>query len=567
MKIKKILVCLVAVLLVTAVMPHVETYAESRTPTISGPGNAQIGKTFKVDLGFSRKANTRSCNFVVNYDKNLIQLISIENISGMLGTTHPTSNDIARGDYLHPLRTVFSTGEIASISKVLRIEFKVLAKGSVTITVSGASDGEESNTVTGSASRTITLTDPPPTTTTAPRTTTTTTPKETQPRHPGETVIGKRYDGIDLSVSVSLPDEEHIPNSYGPAEVEWGDKYLEGYRSENLPYILYWLTDEAGVNGFYLYDLETSVFVPYLRTGWSSRFYTFSVIPAERIPQGFELATVSVWGKGVPGYKPVEGAFVSKKVYDQLFPLAEAGEEPQELSDEARLLPADLYLIAVRINDAEEKVLCLYDAVLDSIIRSDLWLVPLGGSFLDPAYQASGTEPEETGPLLPTDTTPPDPGPPEMADKEGPWTVSLFGMELPLYLVAGTGAIVLLMLALAVWFFIRAKRASENEPELTVADLRESDDLFPDSGAKEGSESEPDPPELPLRPQEEDPPQAQEAVHELPAEGEDGWEELKETLFGREKEEDSRPDKRPPGIRPSIHRRAERDDPGDVEEL
>jgi len=553
MKIGKILVASVVVLFLFALLPPLKAFAINRTATISAPSEAYLGQTFTVTLGFSNRELTRGSDFRISYDNNLIQMVSISNVSGL-------SSDVQHGSQSPLSMTFIYMGDAKSADKIFSLKFKVIAKGSVSIKIEDASDGiiEPENSISTGASRTIKLTDPPPTTTTAPKTTTTTTPRETQPRHPGETVIGKRYDGVDLSVSVSLPEDESIPNSYVPAEVEWGDKYLEGYRSETLPYTLYWLTDEAGENGFYLYDTDTSVFVPYLRTGWSSRFYTFSVIPGDIIPQGFELTTINVWEKDVPAYKPVEGSFVSKTVYDQLFSLSEPGMEPEELSGEAKLLPGDLYLIAVRVNDAEEKVLCLYDAVLDSLIRSDLWLVPVSGSFLDPDYQSPVTEPADTEPGLPSDTEPAETGPSGTEDLAGGLTVSLFGVELPLYLVVGTGLVVLLMLALAVWFFIRAKRAADFEPGLTVADLDEEDSPLQDF----------DDEVMPLVMQEEEELSENPGAEADPqADTEDGWQELKETLFGREEKEDRRPDKRPPGIRPSIHRRAERDDPEDVDEL
>ncbi len=554
MKIKKLSALLIAGLLIFLALPGADAYAINRQATISAPETAYLGQTFTVTLGFSPKADTLSCSFTIEYDNNLIQYVSASNVSGL-------TNEVSIGS-TSPMTAVFAyMGSAKAADKIISIKFKVIAKGSVTIKITKASDGvydPVENSISTGASRTITLSDPPPTTTTAPRTTTTTTPKETQPRHPGETVIGKRYDGVELSVPVSLPEDEIIPNSYVPAEIEWQGKYLEGYRSETLPYTLYWLTDRQGENRFYLYDTDISVFVPYLRTGWSSRFYTFSVIPGEMIPQGFELTTVSVWEKDVPAYKPVEGSFVSKTVYDQLFHLSEPGLEPEELSDEAKLLPGDLYLIAVRVNDAEEKVLCLYDAVLDSLIRSDLWLVPVSGSFLDPAYQSPATDPTDTEPDLPSDTEPVETDPWGTEDSAGGLTVNLFGVELPLYLVVGTGLVVLLMLALAVWFFIRAKRAADFEPGLTVADLDGDDSPLPEFDEEV----------MPLVAQEEEELSEDLGTETGPqADPEDGWQELKETLFGREEKEDRRPDKRPPGIRPSIHRRAERDDPEDVDEL
>lgn len=260
-----------------------------------------------------------------------------------------------------------------------------------------------------------------------------------------------------------------------------------------------------------------------------------------------------------------------KTFYDELIAGLEPGEEFPELTDDELPLPGDLYLIAVRINDAEEKVLCLYDAVLDSLIRSDLWLVPVAGSFLDPAFRPSVTDPTETAEESPADTVPARTEPEETTPVKGGLTVRLFDMELPLYLVAGTGAVVFLMLAAALWFFIRAKKAAGFEPELTIDDLDQGDDPLMEPVLEVMPAPAEDEPavELPEHLFAEEPGGFEGARETLDSntEPKDSWQELKETLFGQEEEKDRRSGKRPPGIRPSVHRRTDRDDPADTEEL
>jgi hypothetical protein len=564
MKIKKQIVFFIIVgIVLLAVLPAIPVSAASRQATISGPKEAQIGQSFTVTLGFSPAEKTRSSDFDITYDNNLIQLTGISKASNVADKVLPESASGAKS----PLKVgVIHYGDGVSADKILYLQFKVIAKGSVTIKITSASDGVDGNTVSAGASRTIELTDAStttakttsPTTTQAPTTTTSTTPAETQPRHQVETVIGKRYDGVDLVVPDSELMGENVPSSFSEVEVEWGDKYLLAYQSESLPYTLYWLSDQEGETRIYLYQEDSQVFVPYLRTEWSSRYYTFALVPEEMVPEGFELTTLSVWEREVAGYRPVEGSFISKPDYDDL--LEDDTQDPGERRFE---LPDTVYLLALRLNDAEEVNLYLYDRGIDSLIRVSHWLVPVAGSFLDPDVVTPTVEPSEVVPSETEEVS--ETEAPEKEERVGGATIELFGLELPIYLVAGTGALVLLMLAVAVWFFIRAKRAAEFEPDLELEDLSGAESFDPD----------PVVPVLPVE-QEEALPEHLFAQEEEIAEPEEenkeptsdnGWDELKETLFGREKNERRRPDKRPPGIRPSIHRRVERDDPEDHDEL
>lgn len=561
-KIKKYAAFLVIVLLVAVALPSTGVWAVDRSATISAPGEASLGQVFNVTLGFSPRSDTRSCSFTITYDNNLIELIGKNsvNVSGLsgelqVGTASPATVVLP---YL---------GEAKPADSIARLQFKVIGKGSVTIKVTAAKDGiidPEENRISVGASRTIQLTDASattakttsPTTTKASTTTTSTTPAETQPRHQVETVIGKRYDGVELVVPDSELMGENVPSSFSEVEIEWGDKYLLAYQSESLPYTLYWLSDQEGETRIYLYLEDSQVFVPYLRTEWSSRYYTFALVPEEMVPEGFELTTLSVWEREVAGYRPVEGSFISKLDYDDL--LVDDTQDPGERRFE---LPDTVYLLALRLNDAEEVNLYLYDRGIDSLIRVSHWLVPVAGSFLDPDVVTPTVEPSEVVPSETEEVS--ETEAPEKEERVGGATIELFGLELPVYLVAGVVAIVLLMLAVAVWFFIRAKRAAEFEPDIELEDLS-------------GSESfDPVLPVAPVEPEEslpehlftQDEEIAEPELEDNQSTSDNGWDELKETLFGREKNERRRPDKRPPGIRPSIHRRVERDDPEDHDEL
>ena len=141
--------------------------------------------------------------------------------------------------------------------------------------------------------------------------------------------------------------------------------------------------------------------------------------------------------------------------------------------------------------------------------------------------------------------------------------VNLFGVDLPLYLVAATGAAALLMVALAVWFFMRTRRAARMEADFSLDD--------PDLDEEEEPLEEALPPApLVTGPPEED--LAEDQDMSLSQEADDpeeaAWKSLEETLRSRQvREGTDRAERRSPEIRPRLHRREDRDDPQDHEEL
>ncbi len=547
-KIKKPALWLLTAVLLILLLPGPNLHAASRTATISGTKTAYLGQTFDVTLGFNSKILTRSCDFTLTYDNNLIQLSSVTNISGLAGTVNPGTQS--------PLKVLLVyMGEGQAASQIFRIRFKVKAKGTVTLKITDASDGIDGNSISAGASLTVNLTDPPPTTTTTAAPTTTTTPSETKPRHPSETVIGERYDGEPLAVPETIPSDQAIPESFQAQEVAWGKLHLLAYRSPTLPETLYWLSDAGGEARFYWHDEELSVFVPYMRAEWSARYFTFSVLAEADTPSGFDLVTIKVWGQEVPAYKPAAGHFVAKAVYDEYY-ASLAEEDPAPDPPE---LPGDLYLLALRVNDEKDKELFLYDASLDSLIRADLWIIPFAGSFLD------------REPTLPTETEPAESSqesqsqPTETETPAGPRTVNLFGVDLPLYLVAATGAAALLMVALAVWFFMRARRAARMEADFSLDD--------PDLEVEEPLKEALPPAPLVMEPLEDLAADlAEDQDMSLSQEADDpeeaAWKSLEETLRSRQvREGTDRAERRSPEIRPRLHRREDRDDPQDHEEL
>ncbi len=576
-------ICLVF-LLIAAFIPSKQAFAVGRNATISSSGTANVGETFTVTLGFSPEATTRSCDFSLTYDNSLIKLTGISNISGMSGITFPTADEVS--SFRSPLTVIFlQTGETKSVKSVLRLTFSALQEGQARIQITSASDGEDSNSISSSLPATtvnLVKKEAVPTTTTkateattktATTTSVTTTPVETEPRHPADTTIGKRYDGVALAVPETSPGEEGLPASYVPQEMKWEDKHLLAYVSEPLPWTLYWLADESGSARFYYQDEETSVFVPYYRAEWSARYFTFTVLAEDQVPEGFEVATLKARDVEVPGYRPQEDHYFSKAVYDSLL----AGEEVK-----GEKLPADLFLVACHVNESEEKKLYLFDQDLDSMIRAGLWIVPLAGSVLDPTVDP---EPEPTEPL------PSEPAGDQNPDRSAK-AVNLFGLSVPLAFLVGAGALILILLALILFLFIRARRAAVT-PELTLEDLAEEDWAEdPQEEAEDGSARpevrEPEgplgigltqpvvpvdldlPEEVEVLPEHEE--EVEEAVEEEEArvsESEEGWAALEDTLREHEEKRPTGrgPRRRPPGIRPSTHRRPERDDPADSDEL
>lgn len=564
-------------LFVTVLFAPLSVYAASNA-TITGPSTGVVGKTITVTLGFP-SVKTVAYDITIQYDEKLLGSPSASDHSGLsqkASVKQLTSNQIRVG-------AVNTEGDEKTVSKAASVTFKVLGKGTATIQVVDASNGLD-NLGTG-AKVTVTLADPAPTTTTttAPKSTTTkttgpttttasTTPTTTLPdpdRHPSQALIGKRYDGLSLFVPETIPSEAILPEGFQALDIMWKDKNLTGYESETLPYQLFWLIDEEGETRLYRYDEDLAYFIPYLRVEWSSRFYTLSLLPEEELPQGFDMTTVRIWNEEVPAYRPSEDHYLSKAVYDAFL-----AQEDQEGEGD---LPQDIYLLALHMNDSEKKGLYLYDRGIDSLIRAELWLVPLAGSILDPDQAPPVTEPSQSLPSQPEETEPLETEPLVAGS-----VISLFGYQMPLYVLLGAIAAILLLAALILWLVLRARKAASYEPELTLADLDgEPGEELPDPAAEEVPVLEdmaetPEPEiegdqDLSLEESQEEVLVEEAVFEEIPPskDPEDGWAALSQTLLEveKKKEEENRSKHRPPGIRPLTHRRVERDDPEDTQEL
>ena len=120
MKIGKILVASVVVLFLFALLPTVKAFAINRTATISAPSEAYLGQTFTVTLGFSNRELTRGSDFRISYDNNLIQMVSISNVSGL-------SSDVQHGSQSPLSMTFIYMGDAKSADKIFSLKFKVIA--------------------------------------------------------------------------------------------------------------------------------------------------------------------------------------------------------------------------------------------------------------------------------------------------------------------------------------------------------------------------------------------------------------------------------------------------------
>ncbi len=516
------------------------------------------------------------------YDTNLLKLTSITDISGLGGVTYPEKPEGVKSS---PVRIgLFYNGEGKETNQALSLKFTVLGTGKAILQAYDANDGvtdvDPSNQISIDLKKPSTSA---PTTTTAPKTTTTkttgpttttasTTPTTSLPdpdRHPSQALIGKDYDGLSLFVPETTPSETILPEGFQALDIMWEDKHLTGFESETLPYQLFWLIDEEGETRFYRYDEGLEYFIPYLRVEWSSRFYTLSTLSEEELPQGFDMTTVQIWGEEVPAYRPSGDHYLTKAVYDTF--LAQEDQEGE------RELPQDIYLLALHMNDSEKKGLYLYDRGIDSLIRAELWLVPLAGSILDPDQAPPVTEPSQSLPSQPQETDPAETEPLVAGS-----VISLFGYQIPLYVLLGAIAIIILLAALILGLVLRARKAASYEPELTLADLDgEASEELPDPSSEdvpetediaEASEAEIQiDQDLPLEEDHEEVLGEEAVFEEIPAsvDPEDGWAALSQTLLEveKKKQEENRSKHRPPGIRPLTHRRVERDDPEDTEEL
>ena len=627
MRIKKISLFAACLLLILMILPPVKVLAINRTATITGPAKAYKGETITVTVGFNNKVDTRGCDFTITYQKDLLAFAGVTNISGLQGYAEPEKI----GDAQFPLVALMTTISTGPADKILTVRFKVIGTGNATLKITEASDGiydPANNISTTGAVLNLTLTDPPVTTTTTaqPTTSKTTTkatttkptssvstvstiPSETRPTFPAQASIGKRYDGVMLSIPETSPSDGAIPESFRPKEVEWEGKQLTGYESNTLPYTLYWLSDETLPARFYYADAQAGVFVPFYRSEWSSRYFTFAVLSEQAVPDGFELTTLSVRGNDVPAYRPVKGYYFTKSAYEELRSKVTPGmtlpdwktyEGDDSLDEPARddlwqgvsvAVPGDLYLVALRMNDAEDKMMYLYDHELDSLIRADLWLVPVAGSYLELGLEDIPPVPTEpTEPAMTESEKTEQPAVKETLVAEN--TVTLFGRRIPISVLVAAIAVLIIVIASGVWLVARIRRVIKHEPELTLADFHDEDyDLQEEpmdeerktqsQSTQEGSsivdlseESSTQTPELMTgvtggiavakREDDDRPVDSDEGTEDL----ESGWRSLDETLRKHEDKDavhESRPDES--GIRQFRQRRAGRDDPSDRDEL
>lgn len=564
--------------------------------TISGPTTGEVGKTITVKLSFP-KVKTAAYDFIIQYDDKLLtspSAVDASKLSSKASLKQLGNNRIRVGAFN-------VDGDEQTFSHAASVTFKVKAAGQAVVQIIEASNGIEN--LGAGAKITVALSEPPPTTepstkattvattkgtskattetapttksttvTTAPTSTITTTSEREEDRHPSKALIGHRFDGQRLFVPETIPSDDLVPESYDAVDVLWKDKQLTCYGSDSLPYRLYWLIDEDGETDYYLYDSKADLFIPYLRVEWSSRFYTLSLLAEEDLPPGFALDKVRVWEREVPGYRPLVDSFLTKTDYDKLL------TDQTELGED-RSLPRDIYLLALRMNDSENIGLYLYDRGIDSLIRADLWLVPLAGSILDPDREAPPPKPTEPTPTETLPTTVPE----LERDEDGAY-VKLFGYRIPLLILAPLLALIVLLLALLLWLFVRARKAASFEPDLVLDDL-EADagsvieveeslqdealapDLYPQGETSESAGVLTGEEEGGLPDQEADEDIFQDV---MPREGDEaGWAALGETLRLAEekKKEKESALRRPPGIRPVTHRRPDRDDPEDDREL
>ncbi|HHW93347.1 MAG TPA: hypothetical protein GX734_02490 [Clostridiaceae bacterium] len=562
MKIRKYIALIIVCFLAMTLSISFVVMAATRRATISASRDkATVGQTFTVTLSFSPRAETRSFGFKLSYDSSTLQYVSGKNVSGLAGDFHEggTGNQLNVGVTVSRTQSAVVGRAIS-----LTFKAKAAGKATIKILEAndGIIDPEE-NTIIPGAPVSITITPAVPTTpktttpktttsktttttkkttsttpkttmtpkTTTPRTTTTTTSKstkssttptatttitdtttitETTPITTTETssaatgpviaFFAKRYDGALLNVPESVPADENIPISFSAEEINDYETPMTIYRSSTLPYKLFWLSDEGGEARFYYCDEETSLYVPYFRTEWSSRYFTFSIVPNDRLPQGFELKTYDIRGVKVPAYLPAKGYYVTHDAYYDLMSKVDSdtrvpdwrvyeGEVPESTGDsndptstnpsgeDDRLtwqgvsveIPDELLLVALRMNDSEKKMLYFYDRTLDSLIRADLWLVPLARTFLDYHEPIASYQPTTTPTELLTSTTTPSTSELVTGASEKK-TLTFLGLTIPTWVPGAAIAVLVILLLLLIRGIVRAKKAKKLEQDFSLDD-------------------------------------------------------------------------------------------------
>lgn len=443
----------------------------------------EVLKSGSVTFSFVNAADGIKSNAINWSAKKTVKLGGTSTPTTPKTTTSKTTTTTAK--------TTTTTKKTTSTTPKTTMTPKTTTPRTTTTTTSKSTKSSTTPTATTTITDTTTITETTPITTT-----------ETSSAATGPVIafFAKRYDGALLNVPESVPADENIPISFSAEEINDYETPMTIYRSSTLPYKLFWLSDEGGEARFYYCDEETSLYVPYFRTEWSSRYFTFSIVPNDRLPQGFELKTYDIRGVKVPAYLPAKGYYVTHDAYYDLMSKVDSdtrvpdwrvyeGEVPESTGDsndptstnpsgeDDRLtwqgvsveIPDELLLVALRMNDSEKKMLYFYDRTLDSLIRADLWLVPLARTFLDYHEPIVSYQPTTTPTELLTSTTTPSTSELVTGASEKK-TLTFLGLTIPTWVPGAAIAVLVILLLLLIRGIVRAKKAKKLEQDFSLDD-------------------------------------------------------------------------------------------------
>lgn len=338
---KTLLYILATLLLIGAIWIPVTT-VEAQSMVVSGPGTVNAGQNFTVTLSVSPTQQILSFAVNISYDSRLTFVGHSPLVGGLAPSITIGSGSLIFG---------YSQGSSAvAASGIVSLTFRAASAGTYVISageadfgtagggVSYASGGSTTVVAQAAAQPEVPAATPTPLPTTGPTpqatptptipqvTPPTTTERETVPpvtdAETGEEIVSfLTFGGTRI-----FPSEQEIPEGTVPFDyfAEWttvNDATVQVLRAEDRP-SLFWLEDEDGEAGFYLYWSSEDRYLPYRLLTMIGD--SFVILPAPfdaDLPDGFLPYDLDIDGEIFPAYR------ASSEHYRSIFDL---NTEPAE---------------------------------------------------------------------------------------------------------------------------------------------------------------------------------------------------------------------------------------------
>lgn len=292
---KKFLAILIAVLLFVTLFPSAVFALGSAGISLSS-SSVTLGNSFTATLSFGGGGGyIAGVSAYISYNSSLIQFVSASG-DGQANISAGKGN------------IVLETTSTSKSSLSIKLNFKTIAEGSATISITGSDvvdwNGATVGNATASKSVTIKAATVKPSQSAEPVET------ETPPKNPEiEEAVPTEIEGVTLYLWRDLSNVT-LPDGFVAGNYTYKGEAIQAATSEKKGLMLFYLTDEEGLNGrFYIYDEKAGTLSSFLIMTFSADEYTV-LTPGEgvAIPRGYTITTLMINGVELAAWKTKEGA-------------------------------------------------------------------------------------------------------------------------------------------------------------------------------------------------------------------------------------------------------------------